>query len=93
MAKKYVAILYSIDQEITFLKKSFCILNQEKLGRNFVYVCKDKDILLYKIGVGEKNIKRNLKLFTERFDVEKFVLIGFAGAVSEKLRVVCYCAV
>ena len=87
--KNYIAILYSLDQEIRFLKKSFIFLKKEKLGKRnvFLFEFKGKNILLFKIGVGAKNIEQNLNSLTQRYNISKFMLIGFAGAVNNKLKV------
>jgi nucleoside phosphorylase len=87
--KSYIAVVYSIDQEILFFKRALLFIKQEVINKRKIlfYRLKDKEIILCKIGVGSKNIEKNLNMINENYNISKIILIGFAGALDKRLKI------
>lgn len=84
-----IGIIGAMEEEIFELKTSMINIEEKKIN-NLSFFCGKlcgKDVVLVESGIGKVNAAISTTLLIEKFQVEKIIFTGVAGAVNEKINV------
>ncbi len=86
---KNIGIIGAMEEEIVALKEKMNITEEKNMVGLTFYVgtYSDKHLVLVKSGIGKVNAAICAQALIDRFDVEKIIMMGVAGSLSEDLRV------
>lgn len=86
---RMIAVLGAIREEITDLRKQMAIEETIAVQGCQIYKGKyrDRDVLLSQTGLGKERVERAAKFILERYPVTALVSLGFAGALTEELKI------
>lgn len=84
-----IGIIGAMDSEINLIKNFMTNPTEKTIGKVTFYEGKifDKDIVLFKTGVGKVNAAIGCTIAIENFGIEKIIFTGIAGAINNKLNI------
>lgn len=86
---RIIAVLGAIREEMIDLRKQMAIEETITVQGCQIYKGKyrDKDVLLLQTGPGKERVERAAKFILERYPVTALLSLGFAGALTEELKI------
>lgn len=84
-----LGIIGAMDEEIDILKEVLEIEKEEKIANSIFFIGKifGKDVVVVKCDEGKVNAAMSTQILILKYNVEKIINVGVAGAISDNLNI------